>query len=217
MPTTEQDLPCLQNPRSYQGQSLILDSGSMCRNGHSLLLHSPARGQHRHNTLKEYTWSKYSHRAHLWNTEPTDQTWSRSSIQASWSCRIHGETRTGLPSCTVLWASAYTPPSSLHWCDDTDTSHLGVETKKKRYSTDDGTSFSIHTQSPFNRSLLIFFSQIVSKQLPQLQFLFPQNSVMCYNQDLVLDLLLPVVHYIVKAFHWFIYVFFPHGFNWYCF
>lgn len=131
MPTTEQDLPCLQNPRSYQGQSLILDSGSMCRNGHSLLLHSPARGQHRHNTLKEYTWSKYSHRAHLWNTEPTDQTWSRSSIQASWSCRIHGETRTGLPSCTVLWASAYTPPSSLHWCDDTDTSHLGVETTKK--------------------------------------------------------------------------------------
>lgn len=35
-------LPCLQKPRSYQGQSLILDSGSMCRKGHSLLLHSPA-------------------------------------------------------------------------------------------------------------------------------------------------------------------------------
>lgn len=35
-------LPCLQKPRSYHGQSLILDSGSMCRKGHSLLLHSPA-------------------------------------------------------------------------------------------------------------------------------------------------------------------------------
>lgn len=34
-------LPCLQKPLSYQGQSLILDSGSMCRKGHSLLLHSP--------------------------------------------------------------------------------------------------------------------------------------------------------------------------------
>ncbi len=43
MSTTEQDLPCLQKPRSYHGQSLIFDSGSMCRNGHSLLLHSPAR------------------------------------------------------------------------------------------------------------------------------------------------------------------------------
>lgn len=40
-------LPCLQKPRSYQGQSLILDSGSMCRKGHSLLLHSPA-GKPRH-------------------------------------------------------------------------------------------------------------------------------------------------------------------------
>lgn len=34
-------IPCLQKPLSYQGQSLILDSGSMCKNGHSLLLHSP--------------------------------------------------------------------------------------------------------------------------------------------------------------------------------
>lgn len=42
-----QYLPCLQKPRSYQGQSLILDSGSMCRKGHSLLLHSPA-GKPRH-------------------------------------------------------------------------------------------------------------------------------------------------------------------------
>lgn len=48
------------------------------------------------------TLSKYSHLAHLPNSEPTDQTWSRSSIQASWSCRTHGGTRTGLPSCTVL-------------------------------------------------------------------------------------------------------------------
>lgn len=34
-------IPCLQKPLSYQGQSLIFDSGSMCKNGHSLLLHSP--------------------------------------------------------------------------------------------------------------------------------------------------------------------------------
>ena len=36
-------LPCLQKPLSYQGQSLILFSGSMCRNGQSLLLHWPAK------------------------------------------------------------------------------------------------------------------------------------------------------------------------------
>lgn len=37
----ERHIPCLQKPLSYQGQSLIFDSGSMCKNGHSLLLHSP--------------------------------------------------------------------------------------------------------------------------------------------------------------------------------
>lgn len=156
MSTTEQDLPCLQKPRSYQGQSLILDSGSICRNGHSLLLHSPARvntqintGTNWHKQNTEYTLRadrqsqiKYSRQACviLWNIKSTNQTWSRSSIQASWSCRIHGETRTGLPSYTVLWASAYTPPSSLHWCDGTDTSPLGVETKHKMQQT-----FLIHT------------------------------------------------------------------------
>ncbi len=40
---TAKDLPCLQKPLSYHGQSLILDSGSMCKNGHSLLLHSPVK------------------------------------------------------------------------------------------------------------------------------------------------------------------------------
>lgn len=45
-------LPCLQKPRSYQGQSLILDSGSMCRKGHSLLLHSPA-GKPRHASTRD--------------------------------------------------------------------------------------------------------------------------------------------------------------------
>ena len=48
-------LPCLQKPRSYQGQSLILDSGSMCRKGHSLLLHSPA-GKPRHAS----TWESWT-------------------------------------------------------------------------------------------------------------------------------------------------------------
>lgn len=54
----------------------------------------------------------------------TDRILSRSSIRASWSCHTRGETRTGLPSCTALWASVYTPPSSLRWCDGTGTSRL---------------------------------------------------------------------------------------------
>ena len=45
-------LPCLQKPRSYHGQSLILDSGSMCRKGHSLLLHSPV------GTRQASTWGR---------------------------------------------------------------------------------------------------------------------------------------------------------------
>lgn len=63
MSTIEQDVPCLQKPRSYQGQSLILDSGSMCRNGHSLLLHSPAADNT--GTLTRYALDEYSHYAHL--------------------------------------------------------------------------------------------------------------------------------------------------------
>lgn len=133
--STEQDLPCLQKPRSYQGQSLILDSGSMCRNGHSLLLHSPVRVSIDPKCSLITLWVPTSS---MWlrDIESTNQIWSRSSIQASWSCRTRGETRTGPPSCTTLWASAYTPLSSLHWCDGRDTSHLGGE----RYISQNGGS-----------------------------------------------------------------------------
>lgn len=141
----EQNWPCLQKPLSYQGQSLILDSGSMCRNGHSLLLHSPGRSKHKINKRQTGTnhgpaWHSdsclmiFSDKATTvtesvkkQNMKATNQTWSRSSIQASWSCRTHGGTRTGLPSYTALWASAYTPPSSPRWCDGMDTSHLHME------------------------------------------------------------------------------------------
>lgn len=124
-------------------------------------------GQHTHINMK-HSERIQSLSSSVWFYEAaksTNQTWSRSSIQAFWSCRIRGGTRTGLPSCTVLWASAYTPPSSLRWCDGTDTSHLGVETKKKKksYSTADGTA------------LLVTVCQ--SKQLPELCIFY--FSILC--------------------------------------
>ena len=44
--------PCLQNPLSYQGQSFILDSGSIWRYWHSLLLHSPENRKVKETLLK---------------------------------------------------------------------------------------------------------------------------------------------------------------------
>ena len=48
-------------------------------------------------------------------SKQTHQTWSKNNIQASLSCHTHEETRTGLPSCTDLLASAYTPLSFHLW------------------------------------------------------------------------------------------------------
>lgn len=93
----------------------------MCRNGHSLLLHSPAKGK---TPLKQQSANNRANLCDILMSESTHQTWSRSSIQASSSCRIRGGTRTDLPSYKVPWASAYRPPSSLRWCGEKDTSHL---------------------------------------------------------------------------------------------
>jgi len=44
--TQHRDLPCRQNPLSYHGQTFIFFSGSICKNGHSLLPHSPTHLSH---------------------------------------------------------------------------------------------------------------------------------------------------------------------------
>lgn len=104
-------LPCLQKPRSYHGQSLILDSGSMCRNGHSLLLHSPA------GTRQGWVWGELDPDQPLILRRPglqdSREGWGFRCPVGPASPETQGSVSRSLSHLACTWAGMVLPPQSV--------------------------------------------------------------------------------------------------------